>query len=623
MNHTDVGVHSDASWEDHIFFFDHPHPDESGDLSGLLGGKGAGLAEMTRSLQLPVPPGFTIALDACRSYRESGWPDGLDDAIRSAMAELERRMGRRFGDAQDPLLVSVRSGAPVSMPGMLDTVLNLGLNAETVKGLARSSDEHFAWDTYRRFLEMYAAIVMDVPTGSFPGFDDGSDAAASTPEGVRALEEHIVAVAGRPVPEDPFDQLRDAIEAVFRSWDSERARAYRLTEKLDEDMGTAVNIQSMVFGNRGQRSGTGVVFTRDPSTGERRLYGDYLPNAQGEDVVAGRAQTRPIDALAEHCPEAHHDLVVVLERLERHYRDVCDVEFTIEEGHLYLLQTRVAKRGAVAAVRCAVSMVNDPTIALTPQEAVDRVPAEVRARARQEVIDAADLVDPEHEEIGVGLGASPGRVSGQVALSSEAVGDVEDDVILVRPETSPSDVPGMAAATGVLTTRGGLVSHAAVVARGWGIPAVVGASTLDVTAEGIRTPSGELIRAGEIITIDGATGRVWRGDFASRNSGELAAATQLLETELPELALLEQWARGPEQDQPQTQGKDGATMRIEVDRVKCTALGVCESLAPERFEVNEEGTLDLLQPDVPSDEVERMQEIVKACPTGALSLVDR
>lgn len=625
MIHNDVSVPAGTSWADHIYFFDHPHPVGSGDLAGVLGGKGAGLAEMTRSLGLPVPPGFTIGIDACRAYRTSGWPDGLDNAVRAAMSELESRMGRRFGDPADPLLVSVRSGAPVSMPGMLDTVLNLGLNSDTVEGLAKASDPQFAWDTYRRFLEMYAAIVMDVPTGNFPGFDDGSAASTSMPERVRRLEQHIAEHAGRPVPVDPFEQLREAIEAVFRSWDSERARAYRQTENLDEDMGTAVNIQSMVFGNRGERSGTGVVFTRDPSTGEKCVYGDYLPNAQGEDVVAGRAQTLPISALSEHCPEVHHELVDVLERLEHHYRDVCDVEFTVEDGSLYLLQTRTAKRGAVAAVRCAVAMVDEPAIALTRSEAVDRVPADVRERARREVIDAADIVDPEHAELAMGLGASPGRVSGQVALSAEAVGDADGDVIFVRPETSPADVPGMAEATGVLTTRGGLVSHAAVVARGWGIPAVVGASTLDVTAEGIHTPDGDLVRAGEVITIDGSTGRVWRGDFASRTPGEVAATTRLLQSELPELALLEEWSRSHQQSH---HGPDGSTsegrnlMRVEVDRSKCTALGVCESLAPERFEVNEEGTLDILRPEVLEADVEGLRGIVKACPTGALSLLD-
>ncbi|EWT06393.1 phosphate kinase [Intrasporangium chromatireducens Q5-1] len=524
-----------------IFFFDHPHEAPARGLESLLGGKGAGLAEMTRALGLPVPPGFTVALPVCRAYREGGWPADLDGALRASMAELGARMGRKFGDPADPLLVSVRSGAPVSMPGMLDTILNLGLTDETVLGLARASgDERFAWDTYRRFLAMYASIVLEVPGEAFPGFDDGTDASVSLPESVQRLKAHIEEVSGRQVPQDPYVQLHEAVKAVFCSWDSSRARAYRSAEGIQEDMGTAVNVQAMVFGNRGPESGTGVVFTRNPSTGHRQLYGDYLPRAQGEDVVAGTAKTLPVGYLAEHTPRAHRELMRALRALETHYRDMCDVEFTVEDGKLWVLQTRIGKRGAVAAVRCATHMVNDLHIGLTPEEAVARVPFEVRERARQEVLAAAEVSDASEPVLDVGLGASPGRVSGRVVLTADEAADAEDDVILVRPETSPEDVPAMAASVGVLTTRGGLVSHAAVVARGWGIPAVVGAHNLTITAEGFTNTSGVLVRAGDTITIDGATGRVWLGEL--QTTGSERASDQILDNELPELALLEQWA---------------------------------------------------------------------------------
>lgn len=537
--HTEVPSVGSA---DHIYAFDHPHPAQT-DLTMVLGGKGAGLAQMTRELGMPVPPGFTIALPVCQAYRRDGYPPDLDAAVRAAMGELEARMGRRFGDPADPLLVSVRSGAPVSMPGMLDTILNLGLNDRSVRGLAAvSGDEHFAWDTYRRFLAMYASIVLDLHEEDFPGFDDGHDLSISSPEGVARLQAHIAEAAGRAVPQDPYEQLHEAIEAVFRSWDSDRARAYRRTEDLDEEMGTAVNIQAMVFGNRGENSGTGVVFTRDPSSGQRRLYGDYLPGAQGEDVVAGTAKTHPIGHLADHIPSANHELLLALRRLEEYYRDVCDVEFTIEDGHVWILQTRVAKRGAVAAVRCAVAMVNEVHIELTPQEAVARVPAAVRERARAEILAAAELGDVDHPVLAIGLGASPGRVSGRIVLSSDAAADAEDDVILVRPDTSPEDVPGMAAAAGVLTTRGGLVSHAAVVARGWGIPAVVGAHSLTVAGNGVTTEHGDTVTEGDVITIDGSSGRVWRGDFRGADGRDPDEVHAVLDNALPELALLEEWA---------------------------------------------------------------------------------
>jgi len=521
-----------------VFSFDHDHGVPARSLVDLLGGKGAGLAEMTRALRLPVPPGFTIAVPLCQRYREGGWPDGLDDVLQERIAELNQKMGRTFGDEHDPLLLAVRSGAPRSMPGMLDTVLNLGLNDRTVLGLARSSgNEEFAWDSYRRFLHMFATTVMGVPAEALPALSSGDPR-----RHVAELKTAIERVAGRPVPADPTDQLKQAIEAVFRSWDNPRARAYRAAEGIDEDTGTAVNVQAMVFGNYGRDSGTGVVFTRNPNTGHAELYGDYLPCAQGEDVVAGRAKTLPISQLAEHLPDAYGELVRALRRLEVHYRDICDVEFTVERGKLWLLQTRVAKRGAVAAVRAAVQLVDDPEIALSPAEAVSRVPQSVRERARNEVLTSAgQAAGTDHPLLGTGLGASPGRVTGRVVLSSEAAAEAEGDIILVRPETSPEDVAGMAVATGILTTSGGLVSHAAVVARGWGIPAVVGAQGLTVTSDAILTSDGRRIREGDIITIDGSSGQVWLGAVTA-DSTHTRGPQDILAAELPELAVLERWA---------------------------------------------------------------------------------
>ncbi|GAB2459839.1 pyruvate, phosphate dikinase [Xylanimonas ulmi] len=525
---------------DAVFPFDHAHASPPRELTDLLGGKGAGLAEMTSALGLPVPPGFTLAVPLCRRYRAAGWPAGLDAALRSAVARLSETMGRSFGDPADPLLLAVRSGAPRSMPGMLDTVLNIGLNDETAHALAeRSGDPSFAWDTYQRFLHLYATTVMGVPDGRLP---PRADARAQDPrQRVAALKAAVEAAAGQGVPTDPDVQLRQAVEAVFRSWDSPRARASRATEGVDDDLGTAVNVQAMVFGNDGADSGTGVVFTRDPTTGHDVLYGDYLPHAQGEDVVAGKAMTLPIARMAEHVPDAHRDLCAALRRLEAHYRDICDVEFTVERGRLWLLQTRVARRGAVAAVRAAVRMTHDGAIALTPAEAVARVPADLRARARHEVLDQEGCaVESTAPSLGSGIGVSPGRASGRVVLSSEEAAETEGDYILVRPETSPDDIAGMSAAAGVLTTTGGLVSHAAVVARGWGVPTVVGAHHLTVGAEGVLDGGRVVARAGDVITIDGATGQIWRG--AAAEHAEAADPERILANRLPELAVLERWA---------------------------------------------------------------------------------
>lgn len=528
-----------------VYTFDHCHSVPARELGHLLGGKGAGLAEMTATLGFNVPPGFTITVPVCLEYLASGWPASLDNVLREHVDRLGAAMGRRLGDRNDPLLVAVRSGAPVSMPGMLDTVLNLGLNDHTVEGLVRASgDERFAWDSYRRFLTMYATTVMDVPEESFESVE--AIDAGSTPEQLRAhvkaLKETIGLVAGRPVPTDPVQQLREAVEAVFRSWGSDRARAYRAHEGIDENLGTACNIQAMVFGNRGADSGTGVVFTRDPSTGEPKPYGDYLPCAQGEDVVAGNVSTKPIGYLAEHQPSAYRDLITTLRRLELHYRDICDVEFTVENGKLWLLQTRIGKRGAVAAVRIAVDMADDTEIALTPAEVLDRVSESIRSRARAEV--AAQACSPEEGTalLATGLGASPGRVTGRVVLTAEDAICADDDVILVRASTSPEDVAGMSASVGILTTRGGLVSHAAVVARGWGVPAVVGADQLSIAGDHVRGPEGTGVSAGDVITIDGTTGCVWIGEVAGSSSDAEAVVAE----RLPHLLRIEQWASGCE-----------------------------------------------------------------------------
>lgn len=523
-----------------VFAFDHDHGVPARDLAELLGGKGAGLAEMTSALGLPVPPGFTITVDTCRRYLADGWPGELDQLVDEHTARLGSALGRRFGDAADPLLLAVRSGAPRSMPGMLDTVLNLGLNDATVAGLARAAgDEAFAWDCYRRFVRMYATTVLGTPEHAL-----GEEAPTGDVPAVRAEIERVRAVV--EIPHDPRAQLRAAVEAVFRSCGSERALAYQQREGIEGSIATAVNVQAMVFGNRGGESGTGVVFTRDPATGEARRYGDYLPRAQGEDVVSGTARTQPIATLGTELPDVWRQLDGVLERLERHYADICDVEFTVEQGRLWVLQTRVGKRGAVAAVRAAVQMAEEPGSPLTREQAVERVDADVRAAARHAVL-AAAANRQLGEAVTTGLGASPGRVSGRAVFSSEDAADADDeDIILIRPETSPEDVPGMTVSVGVITGTGGLVSHAAVVARGWGLPAVVGADQLVIDESGARSRDGRFtIAPNDLVTLDGTTGEIWLGGGpADVEDGEEPDDDAVLSAHLPELARLEEWAAG-------------------------------------------------------------------------------
>ncbi len=503
-----------------VFGFDFPHPVPPKELKDLLGGKGANLAEMTSVLNLPVPPGFTISTEACREYIASDWPDGLTVEIEEAIFALEEAVGKRLGDGEDPLLVSVRSGAKFSMPGMMDTVLNLGLNDRSVEGLARQTgDLRFAYDSYRRFIAMYGRIVLGLPGEEFEELFAaakelaGSKADSGVPAELLkylcgAYKEIVETASGRAFPEDPKEQIFGAIRAVFRSWNGSRAVAYREREGIAHDLGTAVNVQAMVFGNRDDNSGTGVGFTRDPATGAKGMYGDFLVNAQGEDVVAGVRMTEPLSALEGSFPAVYAELAEIFERLERHYRDMCDIEFTIEQGRLWMLQTRVGKRTGVAAIRMAVEMVSDPAIALSREEALLRISAD-----HLDQVLHPQFATQAFEPLTRGLGASPGAAVGRVYFTSaDAVAAARrgDSVILVRKETSPDDVHGMLASAGVLTTRGGLVSHAAVVARGWGKPAVVGADEIKIST-GRMWVGDTKIEEGDEISIDGTSGVVAKG----------------------------------------------------------------------------------------------------------------
>ncbi len=504
-----------------VYAFDHQHETQPKNLAHLLGGKGANLAEMTSVLSLPVPPGFTITTDACRAYLDAGWPVGLDDEADAHLAQIETAMGRYLGEPADPLLVSVRSGAKFSMPGMMDTVLNLGLNDTSVEGLAKqTSDERFAYDAYRRFIAMFGSIVLGVDGARFGRLLDDAKGLAGTTNDAEVPAEllryvvlrskQIVAEAtGEPFPQDPRRQLRAAIEAVFASWNGARAIAYRNREHIPSDLGTAVTVQTMVFGNRDDSSATGVGFTRDPATGAQGSYGDFLVNAQGEDVVAGIRATLPLAALADRFPEVHAELHDIFARLERHYRDMLDTEFTIEQGKLWMLQTRVGQRTGRAALRMAVEMTNDPAIRLTPAEAVMRVtPEHLDQLLHPQLDDTA-----RRTVVAKGLAASPGAGVGRVYFDADdTVAAVErgEPAILVRIETSPNDVHGMQVARAVLTARGGLVSHAAVVARGWGIPAVVGVEDLVIERHHL-VAGGNMIREGEWISVDGTAGEVMLG----------------------------------------------------------------------------------------------------------------
>jgi len=501
------------------YVYDFDEPVERG--REVLGGKGAGLAEMTQ-LGVPVPAGFTIATDACRAYLESGeLPAGLADEIDDHIAALERRAGKRFGDGNDPLLVSVRSGAAVSMPGMMDTILNLGLNGEAVAGLAATTgNPRFAYDSYRRLVQMFGEVVDGIDGQRFEqrlgdakrekGVRQDTDLDG---EDLRRLARDFEQIyrdeTGNDFPRDARAQLMRAVRAVFESWNTPRAQVYRGAHRIPDDLGTAVNVVQMVFGNKGESSGTGVCFTRDPATGEQGLYGEFLANAQGEDVVAGIRTPEPLAAMQERHAEAFAELVETIARLERHYRDVQDIEFTVEEGRLYLLQTRSAKRTAAAALKSAVSMVDEGLI--TREEAIARIDPAQLDQLLHPTIDPDANVAPAAK----GLNASPGAASGRVAFdadSAEERANAGEDVILVRWETTPDDIHGMIAAQGIVTVHGGMTSHAAVVARGMGKPCVAGVDGIAIDARARTvTIGGTSLTESDTITIDGGTGRVFLG----------------------------------------------------------------------------------------------------------------
>ncbi|MEW2352813.1 pyruvate, phosphate dikinase [Spirillospora sp. NPDC029432] len=501
------------------------------DLKDLLGGKGANLAEMT-NLGLPVPPGFTITTEACRHYLEHGsFPEGLGAEVNAHLAALEERMGKRLGEPGDPLLVSVRSGAKFSMPGMMETVLNIGLNDESVHGLAaQSGDERFAWDSYRRLIQMFGKTVLDIEGDLFEDAIEAAKEAKGTKDDgdldaadFRALVDRFKGIvrehAGRDFPTDPREQMDLAIKAVFDSWNADRAILYRRQERIPVDLGTAVNICSMVFGNLGMDSGTGVAFTRDPASGQQGIYGDYLQNAQGEDVVAGIRNTVPLTEL-ERIDKASYDrLLEIMETLENHYLDMCDIEFTIERGRLWMLQTRVGKRTAAAAFRIACQLLDQGLI--DADEAASRVTGDQLAQLMFPRFDEARLADA--RKLTKGMNASPGAAVGKAVFTSEAAVAAAangEDVILVRRETNPDDLAGMYAARGVLTSRGGKTSHAAVVARGMGKTCVCGAEELDVDVKGGRftAPGGVVVNEGDVVSIDGSSGLVYLGEVPVEDS---------------------------------------------------------------------------------------------------------
>ncbi len=504
-----------------------------GDASqkNLLGGKGANLAEMT-NIGLPVPPGFIITCEACNAYRvEGGFPDGLLDEVAEHRKHLEETVGLQIGNPKDPLLVSVRSGAPFSMPGMMDTVLNVGLTDESVEGLVnQTGDERFSWDSYRRLVQMFGKTVMNVDGDRFEevleaakekkGVANDVDLEVKDLQAlVRTFKKIVKKEAGREFPQDPTDQLHDAIEAVFGSWDNKRAQDYRRRNKIEDSLGTAVNVQTMVFGNKGDDSGTGVAFTRNPATGERKPYGDYLPNAQGEDVVAGIRNTMKLEEMADVQPKAWKELNKHMATLEKHYKDMCDIEFTVEKRKLWLLQTRTGKRTARAEWEIARDMVDEGLIDETTAVR-DRLTADKLDEIFKPVIEAKAEVSS--TPIARGLNASPGAAVGQVVFTADDAAAWAEEgkrVILVRRETNPDDYHGMVASQGILTSAGGTNSHAAVVARGEGIPAVCGAADLRIDKQAKTfTVAKTTVKEGDFITIDGTDGTVYVGELPTERS---------------------------------------------------------------------------------------------------------
>ncbi|MFZ0157982.1 MAG: pyruvate, phosphate dikinase [Kineosporiaceae bacterium] len=493
------------------------------DMKDLLGGKGANLAEMT-NLGLPVPPGFTISTEACTHWLRRGEePAGLEAEIAEHLARMEKEAGRSLGQHDDPLLLSVRSGAKFSMPGMMETVLNVGLNDASVKGLVEhSGDPRFAWDSYRRLLQMFGKTVLGLEAEAFDSKLEAAKAAKGTTNDlgldaadletlVEEFKDVILQETGMPFPQEPIEQLRQAVSAVFRSWNTDRARLYRRQEKISDDLGTAVNVMAMVFGNLGENSGTGVAFTRDPATGKRGSYGDYLPKAQGEDVVSGIRNTLSLDDFAKLDHKSHRELIEIMDKLENHYKDLCDIEFTVERGKLWMLQTRIGKRTAAAAFRIALQLVDEDSIDM--DTALTRVTGEQLAKLM------FPQFDPKASRVALakGMGASPGAAVGKAAFDSATAVDWAakgEAVILVRRETNPDDLGGMVAANGILTSRGGKTSHAAVVARGMGRTCVVGVEALRVDPKHheVTTPDGKRFSEGDVISIDGSTGEVFLGE---------------------------------------------------------------------------------------------------------------
>lgn len=502
----------------YVYFFDEGNKD----MKKLLGGKGANLAEMTK-MGIPVPKGFTITSEACIEYtNDKKFPEGLLEQIDKNLKTLEKNAGKIFGDPENPLLVSVRSGAAISMPGMMDTILNLGLNENTIQGIiSKTKDERFAYDSYRRFIQMFGNVVMGIKSEFFEEIlemikekqkveIDADIDTEGLKEIVRKYKELVKKETGREFPDNPKQQLNMAIEAVFSSWDNKRAITYRKINKIPDDLGTAVNVQEMVFGNMGYDSGTGVGFTRNPSTGEKENYGEYLLNAQGEDVVAGIRTPKHLDELKNDMPKVYDELIKTVKILENNYKDVQDYEFTIEKNKLYLLQTRTGKRTTQAALKIAVDMVKEGII--NKETAVMRIePIQLNQLLHRRIDPEADIT-----VIAKGLPASPGAASGKVVFTAdeaEEMGGNGEDVILVRTETTPDDIHGMVASKGTLTSRGGMTSHAAVVARGMGMPCVAGCSDIAINSgKGIFTiKNDQVVKKGEYITIDGGTGNVYKG----------------------------------------------------------------------------------------------------------------
>ena len=546
-----------------VLAFDDPLPGGA-DAARVLGGKASGLAMMTRELGMPVPPGFVVTTEVCLDFLRNGWRPELEEAIRTQLERLEHRTERRFGDSERPLLVSVRSGAPVSMPGMMDTILNVGMTPAIRERLAlESGDELFAADTWLRFNRGYAEFVLGAPheviaeAGSY----DGSHESA-----LRAAERLRSAAAPYGgIPEEPFEQLLGAIRCVFSSWDGDRARVFRAKEGIPFELGTAATVQAMVFGNLDDRSGSGVAFTRHPSTGEALPCGDYLPRAQGEDVVAGTHRVQRLEALAEQAPGAYRDLVEMLTRLERHYRDMCDIEFTVSSGKLYMLQARVGRRSPLAAVRMAVAMAEDQEFPLTRKEAVGRVGEETLRQLAN-----VGMVHKGAEPIARGLAASPGVGVGALCLDADRaaeLGATGEAVILARPDTSPSDVHGVIASAGLVTMHGGMVSHAAVVARGWAIPAVCSLAGAEIV-DGKLFIEGAELREGTTVTVDGSTGSMYLGDQREASGDDV-----------PEVQVLRRWAAELEPSSGPTTPGSSTVSAFEALRV-IQLKGLC---TPERI----------------------------------------